>query len=75
MLRRGTYVREPDGANLIYYSKFTTMNFPVIMLENWKACRADGTTRLNEWERVFNHSELIELGMLRPGEYLEVTDA
>jgi hypothetical protein len=71
-LRQGTYVREPDGATLVYYSPLTTWNFPQIALKQFQNGRYPSS--LNQWEHVTDEQELQQLGQyfngpFKPGEY------
>lgn len=68
--RRGTYVREPDGAQLLYFSP-VRWNAPVHGLQWW----LDGktTSSLSAWEIVRGAEALAvhRAYRLAPGEYVE----
>jgi hypothetical protein len=69
--RDGTYVREPDGATLYWYSP-VRWNCPVEGLRAYLRNRA-GSSSLSTWEQVRGAEEAAVHSAyhLQPGEYVE----
>lgn len=75
-MKRGTYVREPDGATLLFHSDLTTWNFPLQGLKDFQEGRFKNS--FNHWRQVTDEKEITELyeflaGDLKPGESVEIT--
>lgn len=66
-LRNGTYLREPDGATLLYYSPYRF---------NDAASNFRNRRREDEWKIVQNAPEAHDLWVtanLQPGEYVVIS--
>lgn len=75
-LKRGTYVREPDGATLLFHSELTTWNFPVQGLKDFQSGKFRNS--FNHFRLVMDEDEQESLTAylgdnLKPGEYVEIT--
>jgi hypothetical protein len=58
-LRRGTYVRERDGATLLYYNELTSWNFPTIALHDF--LRGGRVSSVDVWSVVTDEEEIAAL--------------
>lgn len=73
-LRKGTYIREPDGAMHLYYCNWYYNDASVAFRD-----RSKSPSTAKEWQIVNNEQECEELveymqGHLEPGEFVEVRD-
>jgi len=74
-LKRGTYIRESDGACHMYHSEITSWNFPSTALREFLA--GNRPAEIHSWRMVTDENELESVkkflcGNLKPGEYVEV---
>ena len=78
-LQSGTYIREPDGATLLFHSDLTSWNMPSVALKYWQENKhMESFPSLETWRQVTDTTEILDvykwLGSdLKPGEYFTIT--
>ena len=78
-LRSGTYIREPDGATLLFHSDLTSWNMPSVALKYWQENKhMESFPSMETWRQVTDLEEIEELHKwlgdpLYPGESTTIT--